>query len=58
VIGGACKKGGRKAVKDIMRGVVKKAKAAGQDVQCTSCHVDTATYLLKPNAVSDIKQWL
>jgi hypothetical protein len=58
VIGSACKKAGRKPVKDIMRGVVKKAKAAGQDVQCTSCHVDTATYLLKPNAVSDIKQWL
>jgi hypothetical protein len=58
VIGGACKKAGRKPVKDIMRGVVKKAKAAGQDVQCTSCHIDTATYLLKPNAVSDIKQWL
>lgn len=58
VIGGACKKAGRKPVKDIMRGVVKKAKAAGQDIQCTSCHVDTSTYLLKPNAVSDIKQWL
>jgi hypothetical protein len=57
-IGGACKKGGRKAVKDIMRGVVKKAKAAGQDVQCLSCHEDTSTFHLKSNAVSDIKQWL
>lgn len=56
-IGSACKKGGRKAVRDIMRGVVKKAKAAGQDVQCTSCHQDTSSFLLKPNAVSDIKQW-
>jgi hypothetical protein len=58
LIGSACKKAGRKPVKDIMRGVVKKAKAAGQDIQCTSCHADTSTYLLKPNAVSDIKQWL
>jgi hypothetical protein len=57
-VGSACKKGGRKPVKDIMRGVVKKAKAAGQDIQCTSCHVDTSSYLLKPNAVSDMKQWL
>jgi len=54
----ACYKGGRKAVKDIMRGVVKKAKAAGQDVQCTSCHEDTSSFRLKSNAVSDIKQWL
>lgn len=56
-IGAACKKGGRKAVKDIMRGVVKKAKAAGQSVQCTSCHEDTSSFRLKSNAVSDIKQW-
>jgi hypothetical protein len=57
-IGGACKKGGRKAVKDIMKGVVKKAKAAGQNTQCMSCHTDTSSFQLLPNAVSDLKKWL
>jgi hypothetical protein len=57
-IASACKKGGRKPVKDVMRGVVKKAKAAGQHMQCTSCHEDTSSFRLKPNAVSDLKQWL
>jgi hypothetical protein len=54
----ACGSGGRKAAKDLMRGAVKKAKAAGNDVQCNSCHLDMKSYQLKSNAVSDLKQWL
>jgi len=58
LIGNACHTGGRKAAKEIMKGAVKKAKAAGTDLKCTSCHEDTSTFHLKSNAVSDLKQWL
>lgn len=58
LIAATCKKSGRKGVKEIMKGAVKKAKAAGQDIQCTSCHEDTKSFHLKSNAVSDLKQWL
>ncbi len=57
-VASACKNGGRKAVKAIMKGVVKKAKAAGTDLQCTSCHEDMKDFHLKPNAVGDLKNWL
>lgn len=58
LVGSACRAGGRKAAKEIMKGAVKKAKAAGTDLKCTSCHEDTSTFHLKSNAVSDLKQWL
>jgi cytochrome c len=45
-------------VKALMRSAVGKAKAAGQDTTCTSCHVDMKSYGLKPNAVTDLKKWL
>jgi len=54
----ACKSGGRKAAKEVMKGAVKKAKAAGKDVKCTSCHEDTKEFKLKKNAVDDLKPWL
>lgn len=54
----ACKDGGRKAVKPIMKGAVSKAKAAGTDLTCKSCHTDTSSYHLKPNAIADLKLWL
>lgn len=57
-LGAACHSGGRKAAKEVMKGVVKKAKAAGTDLKCTSCHVDMNSFQLKGNAVSDLKQWL
>ena len=57
-VASACKSGGRKAVKAIMKGVVKKAKAAGTDLQCTSCHQDMKDFHLKSNAVGDLKNWL
>lgn len=54
----ACKDGGRKAAKDLMKGAVKKAKAAGKDVKCTSCHEDAKEFKLKSNAVDDLKPWI
>lgn len=54
----ACHSGGRPAAKGVMRGAVKKAKAAGQDVKCTSCHEDMTSFHLLPNAVADLKKWL
>lgn len=54
----ACKEGGRKAAKEVMKGAVKKAKAAGKDVKCTSCHEDTKDFKLKDNAVNDLKPFI
>lgn len=54
----ACKKGGLKEAKKYMKSVVKKAKAAGQEVKCKSCHVDTKTFKNKPNADEDFKKLL
>ena len=54
----ACKDGGRKAAKELMKGAVKKAKAAGKDVKCTSCHEDTKEFKLKDNAVDDLKPFI
>ena len=54
----ACAEGGRKAAKALMKQAVKKAKAAGQKVNCKSCHTSLKTFELKPNAVADLKKWL
>jgi hypothetical protein len=54
----ACKEGGRKAAKEVMKGAVKKAKAAGTDLKCTSCHEDMKDFHLKDNAVKDLKPWI
>jgi hypothetical protein len=57
-VANACKSGGRKAAKGVMKGAVKKAKEAGADVQCLSCHEDLKNFHLKSNAVADLKKWL
>lgn len=54
----ACKEGGRKAAKDLMKAAVKKAKAAGKKYKCTSCHEDQKSFDLKKNAVEDLKPWI
>jgi hypothetical protein len=54
----ACKDGGRKAVRAIMKNAVSKGKAAGTPLSCKSCHTDTTSYHLKPNAIADLKLWL
>jgi hypothetical protein len=54
----ACKKGGQKAAKDMMKDVVKKAKAAGETMKCETCHTDLKAYDLKPDAQASLKKWL
>ena len=51
----ACERGGRPAAKDLMKTLVKKAKERGEEVKCTSCHKDTKAFVLKDNAVDDLK---
>jgi hypothetical protein len=34
---------------------VKRAKDDGKEMKCSSCHDDTKTYTLKPNAVDDMR---
>jgi hypothetical protein len=57
-VASACKSGGRKSAKVVMKGAVTKAKAAGTDLKCTSCHEDMKDFHLKSNAVGDLKNWL
>lgn len=54
----ACKSGGRKAAKEVMKAAVKKAKAAGEKIKCKDCHESMKTYELKDNAVDDLKPWI
>ena len=54
----ACERGGRPEVKGVMKNVTNKAKAAGTELKCTSCHTSTKTYELKDNAVEDLRKWL
>jgi hypothetical protein len=56
----ACKDGGRKAAKDVMKAAVKKAKDAGKDYKCTNCHEDTKSFKLKDEkqAVTDLKPFI
>lgn len=52
----ACNRGGVPEAKSMMKGIVKKAKDKGEDIKCSSCHDDTKTYTLKPNAVADMRK--
>jgi len=54
----ACNSNGRAGAKGVMKGAVQKAKAAGNDIKCTSCHEDMKSFGLKSNAVGDLKKWL
>jgi hypothetical protein len=54
----ACKDGGRKAAKEVMKASLKKAKAAGKDWKCTQCHEDMKDFKLKDNAVTDLKPYI
>jgi len=55
----ACRKGGRTAVKAMMKDAVKKAKANGEKVNCKSCHTELKpTFGLTDNAVDDLKRLL
>jgi len=55
----ACEAGGRAAAKKLMNDAMKKAKAAGEQVTCKSCHTDVkASFALTPNAVDELRKWL
>jgi hypothetical protein len=54
----ACKDGGRKAAKKLMKDTLKKAKADGKDWKCKSCHKDLKAYDLTDNAVKDLKPYI
>jgi cytochrome c len=57
-VAAACKRGGQKAAKKIMSRVVKEQKAAGNKINCKSCHGDLKTFATKANAVADLKRYL
>ena len=54
----ACAEDGRRAVKKIMIAAIAKAKRAGTELECSSCHLDQKTFGLRPNAVDDLARWL
>ncbi len=54
----ACKDGGRKGAKDLMKAATKKAKAAGKDYKCSHCHKDQKAFGLKDNAVEDLRPFI
>ncbi len=54
----ACDEGGVKQAQKLMKEYVKKAKAAGDKLKCSSCHVNTKTYELTDNAVEDLRALL
>lgn len=54
----ACKKNGQAGAKKLMKGLVKKAKAAGEKIKCKGCHEDMKTYKSKKNASADFKKLL
>ncbi len=57
----ACKTGGSKVVKAMMKKAKKKAEAAGEGegMKCKDCHVDLKAYKLKgDDPVGKIKKWL
>jgi hypothetical protein len=58
VIEQACKAGGRKEAKEVMKSIVKMAKGAGKDIKCTSCHEDMRDFRLKDNAIVDLRAFL
>lgn len=54
----ACKAGGRKAAKALMKKAVAKAKAAGETMSCKSCHTSMKTFALTDDAASGLEGWL
>ena len=52
----ACKKGGREAAEEVMKKMVKTAKANGVVFKCVACHEDMDSLKLKPNAEDDYKK--
>jgi hypothetical protein len=54
----ACEKGGRAEVKKLMKSIVDKAKAAGKEIKCNSCHENLKDFKQTANAQADLKALL
>ena len=55
----ACESGGQPAAKKMMKTATDKAKAAGEDINCKTCHSDLKTYALTgDDTVAKIQKWL
>jgi hypothetical protein len=54
----ACKQGGRAAAEDVMKKLVKSAKANGLAFKCNACHEDMDSFKLKDTAGEDFKKLL
>ena len=54
----ACKAGGRKAAKKLMKTAVKSARKKGKKMTCLACHKDLKKFERKDNAVKDLKPYL
>ena len=57
-VGQACKEGGQKAAKALMKKVSDFTKAEGKEVKCKGCHTDMKTYSSTPETVTDLKRIL
>lgn len=54
----ACKQGGRKAVKKLMKKVVKDSRKAGDEKSCLDCHTSLKTFARTKNAEKDLRKYL
>ena len=54
----ACEEGGRTAAKKVMKEAVKKARAAGEVMNCKTCHSSLKTFELTEGASKRLGKWL
>ena len=54
----ACKEGGRKAAKRVMKAAVRRARAQGTKLKCKGCHENLNSWALKADAVSMLRPWM
>lgn len=54
----ACAKGGQDEAKKMMKALVDKQKAAGNEIKCNGCHENLKDYKLKSNGKADLKKYL
>jgi hypothetical protein len=55
-VGKACKEGGLKKAKAVMKAQTKTAKAGGMKVDCDSCHKNEKDWTLTDNGKEDFKK--
>lgn len=54
----ACDDGGQKAVKKLMKDLVKKSKAAGKPVKCKECHEDMKKFTYDDDGLAQLRTML